>query len=72
MLDVAKKGDKEQLQSLIRKLEIPNYETWFTKNLGQEKGESWAEPYGRWLTRNQSQFEDLMMKLAHMDCADSR
>jgi hypothetical protein len=67
MLDVAKKGDKEQLQSLIRKLEIPNYETWFTKNFGQEKGESWAEPYGRWLRRDENQFEDLMMKLAHMD-----
>jgi TonB family protein len=67
MLDVAKKGDKEELQSLIRELEIPNYETWFTKNFGQEKGESWAEPYGRWLTRKESQFEDLMMKLAHMD-----
>ena len=46
MLDVSKKGDKEQLQSLIRELEIPNYEGWFTKNFGQEKGESWAEPYG--------------------------
>jgi TonB family protein len=67
MLDVAKKGDKEQLQSLIHQLEIPNYETWFTKNFGQEKGESWAEPYGRWLTRNENQFGDLMMKLAHMD-----
>jgi len=67
MLDVAKKGDKEQLQSLLRELEIPNYETWLTKNFGQEKGESWAEPYGRWLTKNESQFEDLMMKLAHMD-----
>jgi TonB family protein len=67
MLNVAKKGDKEQLQSLIRKLEIPNYETWFTKNFGQEKGESWADPYGRWLTRNENQFEDLMVKLAHMD-----
>lgn len=67
VLVVAKKGDREQLQSVIRELEIPNYETWFIKNFGQEKGESWAEPYGRWLTKNESQFEDLMMKLAHMD-----
>jgi TonB family protein len=67
MLVVAKKGDKEQLQSVIRELEIPNYEIWFTKNFGQEKGESWAEPYGRRLTTNEDQFEDLMMKLAHMD-----
>lgn len=67
ILVVAKKGDKPQLQSVIQELEIPNYETWFTKNFGQEKGESWAEPYGRWLTRSENQFEDLMMKLAHMD-----
>src|ERR1700751_1093095 len=67
MLVVARKEHKEQLQSMIRELEIPNYETWFTKNFGQEKGESWAGPYGRWLTRNESQFKDLMMKLAHMD-----
>jgi TonB family protein len=67
MLDVAKKDDKEQLRPLIHELEIPNYETWFAKNFGQEKGESWAEPYGRWLTRNENQFEDLMMQLAHMD-----
>jgi hypothetical protein len=37
MLVVAKKGDKEQLQSVIRELEIPSYEIWFTKNFGQEK-----------------------------------
>jgi TonB family protein len=67
MLDVAKKGDKEQLQSMIRELEIPNYEIWFTKNFGQEKGESWAGPYGRWLARHEKDFEELMMKLAHMD-----
>jgi len=67
MLVVAKKGAEEQLRSVIRELEIPNYEIWFTKNFGQEKGESWAEPYGRWLTKNENQFEDLMMKLAHMD-----
>jgi len=52
MLGIAKKGDLEQLRSMIREMEIPDYESWFTKNFGQEKGESWAEPYGRWLTRN--------------------
>lgn len=38
MLDVAKKGDKEQLQSLIRKLEIPNYENLVHQKLGSRKG----------------------------------
>lgn len=67
MLVVAKKGDKEQLQSVIRELEIPNYEIWFTKNFGQEKGESWAEPYGRWLAKDENEFQEVLVRLAHME-----
>jgi hypothetical protein len=52
---------------VIRELEIPNYEIWFTKNFGQERGESWAGPHGQQLTTNENQFEDLMMKLARMN-----
>lgn len=67
MIVVAKKGDREQLQSMVREMEIPNYETWFTATFGQEKGESWAEPYGRWLAKNEKNFEELMTRLAHTD-----
>jgi TonB family protein len=67
MLVVAKKGDKEQLQFVIRELEIPNYEIWFTKNFGQEKGESWAEPYGRWLAKDEKEFQQFFEKLAHLE-----
>jgi len=67
MLASAKNGDLEQLRSIIREMEIPDYEAWFPKNFGQERGESWAEPYGRWLTKNEKDFEELMMKLAHME-----
>ena len=38
---------------MIRDMEIPNYENWFTTTFGQEKGESWAEPYGELLQKNQ-------------------
>ncbi len=67
MLLVAKKDDRTQLQSMIRETEIPNYENWFTTTFGQEKGESWAEPYGRWLAKNEMEFQELMVRLAHMD-----
>src|ERR1700680_2189934 len=67
MLGVAKKGAKEQLQSVIRETEIPNYQSWFITTFGQEKGESWAEPYGRWLAKHENEFQELLVQLAHMD-----
>lgn len=67
MLAAAKSEDKSELFSMIRETEIPNYERWFTSNFGQEKGESWARPYGRWLAKNEQEFQELLVKLAHMD-----
>src|SRR2546427_7248857 len=67
MLVAAKKEDRSKLQSMIRETEIPNYESWFTTNFGQEKGESWAKPYGRWLEKNQKEFQELLAQLAQMD-----
>lgn len=66
LLLVAKTGDRDQLHSVVQELEIPNYENWFTKTFGQEKGESWAGPYGRQLATNEDQFESLLLKLARM------
>jgi|SRR5580698_4580312 TonB family protein len=67
MLVAAKREDSSKLQSMIRDAEIPNYQSWFTKNFGQEKGGSWAEPYGRWLAKNEKEFQELLVNLAHMD-----
>ncbi len=67
MLVVAKSEDQPKLLSMIQETEIPNYEKWFTSNFGQEKGESWARPYGRWLEKNEKEFQELLEKLAHMD-----
>ena len=67
MLVVAKKGAKEQLQSVILETEIPNYQSWFITTFGQEKGESWAEPYGRWLATHEKEFQEVLVQLAHMD-----
>ena len=49
----ARNNDRPRVQSMIRDMEIPNYENWFTTTFGQEKGESWAEPYGELLQKNQ-------------------
>jgi TonB family protein len=67
MLFTAKREDPSELQSMIREMEIPNYQTWFTSNFGQERGESWGEPYGRWLTKNEKEFQDFFARLAQME-----
>jgi len=67
MLLAAKSVDQSGLLSMIRDTEIPNYHSWFTTNFGQEKGESWAGPYGRWLAKNEKEFQELLVKLAQMD-----
>jgi hypothetical protein len=71
MLIAAKHQDYARLQSLIRDAEIPNYEEWFTKTFGQEKGESWAEPYGKMLQKDQEDFQDLLIRLSRMEGAFS-
>jgi TonB family protein len=67
MLVAVKNDDRAKVQSLIADLEIPNYEHWFTTTFGQEKGESWAEPYGKSLQQNKNDFQDLLIQLAHQD-----
>ncbi len=67
ILLAARSEDQSELLSMIRETEIPNYQNWFTANFGQEKGESWAEPYGRWLAKNEKEFQVLLVKLTHMD-----
>jgi TonB family protein len=67
MLVAAKSDDQSKLKSMIRETEIPDYQTWFITNFGQEKGESWAEPYGRWLQKHEKEFQELLVRLAQMD-----
>ncbi len=67
MLVAAKREDRSKLQSMIRETAIPDYQRWFTMNFGREKGESWAEPYGRWLEKHEKEFQELLVQLAQMD-----
>lgn len=67
MLAAAKSGDQSKLAAFIKETEIPDYETWYTSTFGQEKGESWAEPYGKMLDEHEKEFEELITQLAHQD-----
>ena len=67
MLAAAKSGDQTRLRTFIKEAEIPNYERWYTSTFGQEKGESWAEPYGKMLDEHEKEFEELITELAHQD-----
>jgi TonB family protein len=67
MLMAVKREDQSEVLSMIRETEIPNYQSWFTANFGQEKGESWAEPYGRWLPKHEREFQELLVQLSHLD-----
>jgi TonB family protein len=64
MLTAAKSGDQHALWALIKDTEIPNYQTWFTTTFGQEKGESWADPYGDRLAVNEAEFQGTIQRLA--------
>ena len=67
MLVAARQNDDTKLQSLIRETEIPNYENWFISTFGQEKGESWAGPYGKMLQKDQKDFQDLLIRLSQLE-----
>jgi len=67
MLLAAKRGDLTELQSMIHETEIPNYQNWFSSNFGKEKGDKWAEPYGRSLAKDEKESQELIVALTDMD-----
>jgi TonB family protein len=67
ILAAARDHNRPKLESLTKETQIPNYEEWFTTTFGQEKGESWAEPYGRNLAENQKNFEYRFMQMAESE-----
>jgi TonB family protein len=67
ILAAANDQNRPKLEALIKETQIPNYAAWFTTTFGQEKGESWAEPYGRDLVENQKDFERLFSQIAGND-----
>lgn len=67
ILLTARDNDRAKIQSIIRDMEIPKYESWFTATFGQEKGGSWGRAYGKELEKDQKDFEDLLLQLSHME-----
>ena len=64
LLATAKNDDQTKLRSQIAEMEIPNYENWFTRTFGQEKGEGFAGMYGGLPEASTLQFEMLCTELA--------
>jgi hypothetical protein len=63
----AKSGDEEKMAGFVKDMEIPNYEVWFTTTFGQERGESWAEPYGAKMEKNNRAIEEVFGRMAKED-----
>lgn len=67
MRAAAKSGDPVQLRRMIQETEIPDYEDWFVRTFGKEKGESWSESYGKRLEEQESAFEARMRDLSQRE-----
>ena len=67
LLAVAKGDDEGKVWSKIAEMEIPDYETWFTRTYGQEKGQALAGAYGKSLMLSEQQFEMLWVELAKQE-----
>jgi TonB family protein len=67
LLIAAKDHDAPKLKSLIKQLEIPNYQDWFAKTFGDESGERMAENHRRNFGDGDSYLETLFTQLASED-----
>jgi TonB family protein len=67
LLAVAKGDDEGKFWSKIAEMEIPDYENWFTRTYGREKGQVLADAYGKSLKLSEQQFEMLWMELAKQE-----
>jgi TonB family protein len=67
LLAVAKGDDEGKVWSKIAQMEIPDYENWFTRTYGQEKGQALAGAYGKSLKLSEQQFEMLWVELAKQE-----
>ncbi len=59
----AKNDDQARLGAQTAEMEIPSYESWFTNTFGQEKGQSLASTYGKFLKVSELQFQMLWAEL---------
>jgi TonB family protein len=67
LLVVAKSNDEDKIWSKMAEMEMPDYENWFTRTYGQEKGQARAGAYGKSLKLSEQQFEMLLVELAKQE-----
>lgn len=67
LLTAAKNDEQSKLSSKIGEMEIPNFDNWFTRNYGPEKGQALAGAYGKALKLTEQQFEMLCVELAKQE-----
>ena len=67
LLVAAKSDEQGKLRQKIAEMEIPDYENWFTRTYGQEKGQALAGAYGKSLKLSEQQFEMLWIELAKQE-----
>jgi TonB family protein len=64
LLRLGKTGDLAKLRIDITGMEIPEYENWFTRVFGQEKGQKLGDRYEESLKASELHFEMLWIELA--------
>lgn len=67
LLATAKSDNEGRVWSKIAEMEIPDYDDWFTRTYGQDKGQALATAYGKSLKMTEQQFEMLWVELAKQE-----
>jgi TonB family protein len=67
LLAAARSGDRSRVSSKITEMEIPDYNDWFTRTYGPEKGQALARAYGNAQKTTDQQFEMLWAELANQE-----
>jgi hypothetical protein len=63
-LAVARRGDDQRLAAVVKEMEIPNYEAWFTSTFGPA-GSQYAETYGAKLSEQDLARQHMLQATAH-------
>lgn len=66
-LSAAKNHDQVKLESLVRQMEIPDFDDWFTRTFGHEKGGILARSYGLNLAEHETQMQGMFVQFAQQN-----
>ena len=67
-MQAARSGNNAKLVQIVEDMRIPDYDDgWFQKTFGEEKGDSWADPYAAHLEENDRQMRDLLTRISRQE-----